>query len=45
MEQVGADDGLDIVFINTGDTVQKGTEGRLVREKMDDIRLVRKGDL
>ena len=45
MEQVGADDGLDIVLINTGNAVQKGMESRLVREKMDDMHLVRSGDL
>ena len=45
MEQVGADDGLDIDLINTGNAVQKGLESRLVREKMDDMHLVRSGDL
>lgn len=42
---VGAYDILDVVLIDTGNAVQKGTECRLVREKMDDIRLVRSGDL
>lgn len=45
MVPVGAYDILDIVFIDTGNAVQKGTECRLVREKTDDIRLVRSGDL
>ena len=45
MVPVGAYDILDVVLIDTGNAVQKGTECRLVREKMDDIRLVRSGDL
>lgn len=45
MAPVGAYDILDVVLIDTGNAVQKGTECRLVREKMDDIRLVRSGDL
>ena len=42
---VRAQDILDVVLIDTGNVVQKGTERRLVLEKMDDIRLVRGGDL
>lgn len=45
MEQVGAQDILDVVLINAGDTVQKGAEGRLVMEKTDDMRLVMGGYL
>lgn len=45
MVPVGAYDILDVVLIDTGNAVQKGTECRPVREKMDDIRLVRSGDL
>ena len=45
MAPVGVHDILDVVLINTGNAVQKGTERSLVREKMDDIRLVRGGYL
>lgn len=45
MAAVRAQDILDVVLIDTGNAFQKGTERRLVREKMDDIRLVRGGDL
>lgn len=45
MAAVRAHDILDVVLIDTGNAVQKGTERRLVLEKMDDIRLVRGGDL
>lgn len=45
MVLIGAHDIFDVVLIDTGNAVQKGTECRLVREKMDDIRLVKSGDL
>lgn len=45
MAAVRAHDILDVVLIDTGNAVQKGTERRLVLEQMDDIRLVRGGDL
>ena len=43
--QVGAHDIFDVVLIDTGNGVQKGTECMFIREKMDDIRLVGSGYL
>ena len=40
MAQVGAQDIFDVVLIDTGNAVQKGTEGVFIREKMDDTGLV-----
>ena len=45
MAQVGAEDGFDIVFIDTWDAVQKGTESCFVMEMADDASLVGSGDL
>nr|WP_160562249.1 hypothetical protein [Parablautia muri] len=45
MAQVGAHDIFDVILIDTGNAVQKGTESCLVWEKMDDIRLVGSGYL
>ena len=36
---------FDVVLIDTGNAVQKGTECVFIREKMDDIRLVGSGYL
>ena len=43
--QVGAHDIFDVVLIDTGNAVQKGTECVFIWEKMDDIRLVGSGYL
>ncbi|MEY8326080.1 hypothetical protein AALB47_19540 [Lachnospiraceae bacterium 54-11] len=45
MAQVGAHDIFDVVLINAGNAVQKGTECVFIREKMDDIGLVGSGYL
>ncbi len=45
MAQVGAHDIFDVVLIDTGNAVQKGTECVFIREKMDDIGLVGSGYL
>ena len=45
MAQIGAHDIFDVVLIDTGNAVQKGTEFVLIREKMDDTGLVGSGYL
>lgn len=45
MVQVGAHDGFDVVLIDTGDAVQKGTEGCFIVEEADDVSLVGSGYL
>lgn len=45
MVQVGAHDGFDVVLIDTGDAVQKGTEGCFIVEMSDDVGLVGSGYL
>ena len=45
MAQVGAHDGFDIVLIDTGSAVQKGTKDCFIVEMADDASLVGSGDL
>lgn len=40
MAQVGAHDGFDVVLIDTGNAVQKGTEDCFIVEMADDVSLV-----
>lgn len=45
MVQVGAHDGFDVVLIDTGNVVQKRTEGCFIVEMADDVSLIRSGYL
>ena len=45
MAQAGAHDGFDIVLIDTGSAVQKGTKDCFIVEMADDASLVGSGNL